>query len=58
LLFLIPVVNVIFLIIAVNDLSKVFGHGIGFTLGLIFLPYIFIPILAFGGSQYRMPVAA
>lgn len=34
-------------------LSKVFGHGIGFAVGLIFLPIIFIPILAFGRSEYE-----
>lgn len=32
--------------------SKVFGHGLGYTLGLIFLPNIFQLILAFGSSKY------
>jgi hypothetical protein len=36
-----------------NGLSRSFGHGIGFTIGLLFLPYIFYPILAFGSSTYR-----
>jgi hypothetical protein len=54
-LFFIPIVNIIIGIIALNDLSKVFGHGIGFTLGLLFLSPIFIPILGFGGSQYVGP---
>jgi hypothetical protein len=54
-LLLIPIVNIIFAIIVVNDLSKVFGHGIGYTLGLIFLSFIFIPILGFGGTQYVGP---
>ena len=58
LLLLIPLLNVIILIIVMNDLSKSFGHGIGFTLGLIFLPPIFLLILAFGSSQYRGPAAA
>lgn len=52
---LIPVVNIIFGIILINDLSKSFGHGIGYTLGLLFLSLIFIPILGFGGSQYTGP---
>lgn len=39
-------------IISIHKLSKAFGHGVGFTLGLIFLSPIFILILAFGGSQY------
>lgn len=33
-------------------LSKVFGHGIGFTLGLIFFQPIFMLILGFGSSTY------
>jgi hypothetical protein len=57
LLFLIPLVNIVLGIIVVNDLSKSFGHGAGFTLGLIFLTLIFIPILAFGSSQYVGPGA-
>jgi hypothetical protein len=38
-------------------LSKSFGHGVGFTLGLIFLSVIFYYILAFGSSTYRGPAA-
>ena len=33
-------------------LSKSFGHGAGFTVGLIFLGIIFYPILGFGRSPY------
>lgn len=33
--------------------SKVFGHGLGYTLGLIFLPNIFQLILGFGKSKYN-----
>ena len=36
-----------------RDLARAFGHGRGFTAGLIFLPFIFYPILAFGDSQYQ-----
>ena len=57
-LFLIPIVNVVIFIIITNDLSKSFGHGVGFTLGLIFLSLIFIYVLAFGGSTYRGPAGA
>jgi hypothetical protein len=42
-------------IIDVHKLSKSFGHGIGFTLGLIFLSPIFTLILAFGSSEYIGP---
>ena len=58
LLFLIPVVNFVILIIMLNDLSKSFGHGVGFTLGLIFLSLIFFYILAFGSSTYRGPAGS
>ena len=57
LLMLIPLVNFILLIILIHELSKAFGHGVGFTLGLIFLGFIFIPILALGSSQYTKPQA-
>lgn len=33
-------------------LSDVFGHGVGFALGLMFLNIIFLPMLAFGSSRY------
>ena len=53
----IPIVNYIVIIIVFNDLSKSFGHGVGFTLGLIFLSWIFLAILAWGSSTYRGPSA-
>jgi hypothetical protein len=55
LLMLIPFVNFVLLIWVYNLLSKSYGHGVGFTLGLIFLGFIFIPILAFGDSKYVGP---
>lgn len=56
-LFAIPFVDLVVAIIVVNDLSKSYGHGAGFTLGLIFLGVIFIPVLAYGGSRYVGPAA-
>ncbi|HEX6122194.1 MAG TPA: DUF5684 domain-containing protein, partial [Ktedonobacterales bacterium] len=52
LLFLIPIVGLVFGIFVLHDLSKAFGHGAGFTLGLLFLSIIFYPILGFGSSKY------
>jgi len=52
LLFCIPIVNFIFAIIFMNRLSKKFGYESGFTVGLLFLPIIFFPILAWGDSVY------
>ena len=56
-LLIIPIVSLVIIIIVYNDLSKSFGHGVGFTLGLIFLSWIFLAILAWGSSQYRGPAA-
>ena len=55
LLFLIPIVNIIFLIWTINLLSKSFGKSEGFTIGLILLGFIFFPILAFGDATYARP---
>jgi len=52
LLWFVPVVNVVISLILTHDLSRAFGKGIGFTLGLIFLGPIFILLLAFGPAQY------
>ncbi len=51
-LLFIPFVNFFALIMLTHAISENFGHGIGFTLGLIFLSFIFYPILAFGDSQF------
>jgi hypothetical protein len=52
---LIPFVNIVFAIWMINLLSKSFGKDVGFTLGLIFLSFIFYPILGFGGARYLGP---
>jgi len=55
LLFLIPIVNLVILILTYNDLSKSFGKGVGFTIGLLLLSFIFFPILGFGSARYIGP---
>ena len=52
-LMLIPLVNLIVYIIILIELAKRFGKGIGFALGLLFLPFIFFPVLGFGSAQYH-----
>jgi len=52
LLFFIPFVNIILYIIVLVDLAKAYGKGGGFAVGLLFLPIIFLPILAFGSATY------
>lgn len=55
LLMLIPIVNIVFAVWTYNMLSKSFGKDEGFTVGLILLSFIFIPILGFGDAQYLGP---
>lgn len=55
LLILFPPTSLIFAVWATNLLSKSFGQGVGFTLGLIFLSIIFYPMLAFGNFEYKGP---
>ena len=51
----VPIANIIFSIWTLNLLSKSFGKSAGFTVGLIFLPFIFYPILGFGNAEYQGP---
>lgn len=51
-LMLIPFVNIIVLIIVLIELAKRFGKGVGFAIGMLILPFIFYPMLAFGDSKY------
>lgn len=53
LLLFIPIVNMIIGIIVTVALAEKFGKGVGFALGMIFLGFIFIPILGFGSAQYQ-----
>lgn len=55
LILFVPVVNFVLLIWTINLLSKSFGQGVGFTLGLIFLGFIFYPMLGFGNFEYKGP---
>lgn len=51
-LMLIPFVNIVIQIMVYAAIARNFGRGIGCTLGLIFLPFIFVPILGFGKAEY------
>lgn len=55
---IIPIIGFIVWIIVAADPAKSFERGTGFAFGIIFLPFIFIPILGFGSSQYAGPYAA
>lgn len=59
LLLLIPIYNIILSIQTQVRLARAFGKSGGFAAGLVFLPYIFIPLLAFGKETYQgVPVKA
>ena len=49
-LLLIPILNIYFGILMMHRLSESFGKSWGFTLGLLLLPVVFLPILAFDSS--------
>jgi ABC-type transport system involved in cytochrome c biogenesis permease component len=47
-----PVINIVFSIIMYVAIAQNFGKGGWFAVGLILLPVIFLPILAFGDARY------
>jgi len=49
----VPIVNFLGYIKLSIDLAKSFGRGLGFGLGLVFLPFIFFPLLGFGDARYQ-----
>lgn len=51
-LFFIPFVNFIIGILLSVAMAEKFGKSIGFAIGLIILPFIFLPVLGFGDAQY------
>lgn len=55
LLFCIPLVNIVFIALALHLLSKSFNKPVWFTVGLFLLPFIFELILAFGDAKYIGP---
>jgi hypothetical protein len=54
-LFAIPVVNLVFIVLVYRGVARNFGKGVGFTVGLIFLPFIFFMILGFGQARFNGP---
>jgi len=56
-LLFIPIVNLVVYAIIVLDLANSFGKGLGFAVGMILLPFIFMLILGFGSAQYTGPAS-
>jgi hypothetical protein len=55
-LFCVPVANFVVIILVVIALAKSFGKGTGFGLGILFLGFVFYPILGFGSAEYKAPL--
>jgi uncharacterized membrane protein YhaH (DUF805 family) len=49
---MVPVLSLFPAIRLAFELARVFGRGIGFGFGLLFLPFIFAPVLGFGDAEY------
>lgn len=52
-LLFVPFVNLVAVIVVYLEISRKFGYDVGFAIGLLFLPFIFFPILAYGDARYR-----
>jgi Family of unknown function (DUF5684) len=52
---IIPLVNIVIAFLVMIDLAKSFGKSAGFGIGLVFLGFIFYPILGFGSARYLGP---
>ena len=55
LLMFVPCVGQIMMIIMWVKLAAAFDKGVGFGIGILFLPFIFLPMLGFGDAQYVGP---
>ena len=51
LLLCVPILNIYAIFVIYDGIAKKFGKTTGFTIGMMFLPYIFFPILAFGKNN-------
>ena len=51
-LLFVPFANIVVAIMIYVGLAKAFGKGGGYGIGLLLLPFIFLPMLAFGSAQY------
>ena len=54
-LIFIPIANIYIAFVIMIALAKSFGKDTGFGIGLVFLGFIFFPILGFGDAKYIGP---
>jgi hypothetical protein len=57
-LLIVPVVGLVVMVLAFHGLSTAFGHGAGFTVGLVLLPIVFYYILSYDSNPYRGATSA
>lgn len=48
-----PILFLVVWVLICNAISKNFGQGAGFTVGLVLLSVVFVPILAFGDYKWK-----
>lgn len=51
LLFFVPIANIYAMFVLYDGISKKFGKTTGFTIGMMFLPFVFFAILAFSKNE-------
>lgn len=49
----VPALDYIIIAAGISLLSDRFGKGVVFTRGMVILPFVYYPILAFGSAQYK-----
>lgn len=52
-LLLLPLINIVILIIVTIALAEKFGKGGGYAVGMVFLPFVFYPMLGFGDDRFQ-----
>ena len=57
-LLFVPVVGIVIMLLVFHEIATRFGKGIGFTIGLILLGFVFWPLLGFGDATYQGDQAA
>lgn len=49
---ILAIVSIVLSLMSIWYVCKSFGKGVGFFLGYVFIPIIFVPMLGFGSAQY------
>lgn len=52
-LMFVPLINIPVMFYACLRFARAFGAGVMTALGMIFLPFVVIPMLGFGGARYQ-----